>query len=162
MAIHKLYIDEFDETDYRLVAIHTTLEDYRLAYFINRNLPVNLKKSNNDIQIRSVLGENYFTRFTFEDKSRDNFWNLIQNKNSQTQTSSFTNSGLFSDTNTDFSTKVYLLPEYKNVDFFLKIENTDENFAITNIVNQLKKIERISTVYSLDAEKIKSKNNLIF
>ena len=31
MAIHKLHIDEFDEVDYELIAIHTSLEDYRLA-----------------------------------------------------------------------------------------------------------------------------------
>ena len=36
MVLHKLYIDEFDEIDYELIAIHTSLEDYRPAYFINQ------------------------------------------------------------------------------------------------------------------------------
>ena len=40
MAIHKLHIDEFDEVDYELIAIHTSLEDYRLAYFLNKKLPI--------------------------------------------------------------------------------------------------------------------------
>ena len=52
MAIHKLDLGEFDEIDYYLIAIHTSLEDYRLAYFINQKLPVNLSKSENEIQIK--------------------------------------------------------------------------------------------------------------
>ena len=51
MAIHKLDLGEFDEIDYYLIAIHTSLEDYRLAYFINQKLPINLSKSKNEIQI---------------------------------------------------------------------------------------------------------------
>ena len=35
MALYKLHIEEFDEVDYELIAIHTSLEDYRLAYFLN-------------------------------------------------------------------------------------------------------------------------------
>ena len=49
MAIHRLDLDEFDEIDYYLMAIHTSLEDYRLAYFINKNLPINLSKSKHEI-----------------------------------------------------------------------------------------------------------------
>jgi hypothetical protein len=37
MAIHKLDLGEFDKVDYNLIAIHTSIEDYRLAYFINQN-----------------------------------------------------------------------------------------------------------------------------
>ena len=51
MAIHKLDLGEFDEIDYHLIAIHTSLEDYRLAYFINQLLPINLCKNGNEIQI---------------------------------------------------------------------------------------------------------------
>ncbi|MPT36827.1 MAG: IPExxxVDY family protein, partial [Flavobacterium sp.] len=36
MAIHKLLINDFISEDYELIAIHSTLEDYRLAYFINQ------------------------------------------------------------------------------------------------------------------------------
>jgi hypothetical protein len=45
MATHKLDLGDFDEVDYYLIAIHTSLEDYRLAYFINQKLPINLSKS---------------------------------------------------------------------------------------------------------------------
>jgi len=33
MALIKLHLDEFDAVDYVLIAIHSTLEDYRMAFF---------------------------------------------------------------------------------------------------------------------------------
>ena len=161
MAIHKLHLEEFDEIDYQLIAIHSSLEDYRLAYYINQNLPINLKKENCNIQISNKEGETQFTRFVFED-SKDIVWNLIQNKNDVFVPSQNSNQGLFAETNNKFSTKIYLIPEFKNVDYFLKIENGEVNIDVSKITNCIKKIDRVSTVYAVEVEKIKSKNNLIF
>jgi hypothetical protein len=55
-----------------------------------------------------------------------------------------------------------LIPEFKKVDYFLKIENGEVNIDVSKITNCIKKIERVSTVYAVEVEKIKSKNNLIF
>ena len=161
MAIHKLHLEEFDEIDYQLIAIHSSLEDYRLAYYINQNLPINLKKENCNIQISNKEGETHFTRFGFED-SKDIVWNLVQNKNDVFVPSQNSNQGLFAETNNKFSTKIYLIPEFKKVDFFLKIENGEVNIDVSKITNCIKKIDRVSTVYAVEVEKIKSKNNLIF
>jgi hypothetical protein len=161
MAIHKLDLDEFDEIDYHLIAIHTTLEDYRLAYFINQHLPVNLSKSNEEILISIKQGETQFSRFYFDDE--DNFisWNLIQNKNEVIGQDEIINQDLFSNSSQEVATKVFLLPELKKVDYFLKIES-DDDLEIAGIVKKLKSIKSLSTVYVVETETIKSKNNLIF
>ena len=161
MTIHKLHIEDFDEIDYQLIAIHSTLEDYRLAYYINQNLPINLKKGNCNIQISNKEGETQFTRFVFED-SKDIAWSLVQNKNDVFAPSQNSNQGLFAESNNKFSTKIYLIPEFKKVDFFLKIENGEVKIDVSKITNCIKKIDRVSTVYAVEVEKIKSKNNLIF
>jgi hypothetical protein len=161
MAVHKLHLEEFDEIDYQLIAIHSTLEDYRLAYYINQNLPINLKKGNCNIQISNKEGETQFTRFVFED-SKDISWNLVQNKNDVFVPSQNSNQGLFAESNNKFSTKIYLIPEFKKVDYFLKIENGEVKIDVAKITNSIKKIDRVSTVYAVEVEKIKSKNNLIF
>ena len=124
MAIHKLDLDEFDEIDYHLIAIHTTLEDYRLAYFINQHLPVNLSKSNEEILISIKEGETQFSRFYFDDE--DNFvsWNLIQNKNEVVGQNEIINQDLFSNSSQVVATKVFLLPELK------KVEPASEGLAI--------------------------------
>jgi hypothetical protein len=161
MAIHKLDLDEFDEIDYHLIAIHTTLEDYRLAYFINQHLPVNLSKSNEEILISIKEGETQFSRFYFDDE--DNFvsWNLIQNKNEVIGRNEIINQDLFSNSSQVVATKVFLLPELKKVDYFLKIES-DDDLELAGIVKKLKSIKSLSTVYVVETETIKSKNNLIF
>ena len=161
MAIHKLDLDEFDEIDYHLIAIHTTLEDYRLAYFINQHLPINLSKSKEEILISIKEGETQFSRFYFDDE--DNFisWNLIQNKNEVIGQKEKINQDLFSNSRQEVATKVFLLPELKKVDYFLKIES-DDDLEIAAIVKKLKTIKSLSTVYVVETENIKSKNNLIF
>ncbi len=161
MALHKLDLDEFNEVDYYLIAIHTSLEDYRLAYFINQHLPINLSKSKAEILIRIKLGETQFSRFHFDDEDNLISWNLIQNKNEVIGKKEITNQDLFSNNSQEVATKVFLLPELKKVDYFLKIES-DTNLQITDIIKKLKTIKSLTTVYVVETETIKSKNNLIF
>ena len=162
MTVHKLHLEEYNEIDYQLIAIHTSLEDYRLAYFINQNLPIILKKSDSSIQINNKDGEIQFSRFIFDDEKASVYWNLIQNKNNMLVRSPNENQGLFAESSTKCSAKIYFIPEYNKVDYFLKIENTETAIDVLEITNQINKIERISAVYAVDVENIKSKNNLIF
>ena len=162
MTVHKLHLEEYNEIDYQLIAIHTSLEDYRLAYYINQNLPILLKKSNCTIQINNKDGESQFSRFIFEDEKASIYWNLIQNKNDILISSQTVNEGLFTESNNKFSTKIYFIPEFKKVDYFLKIENTESLIDVSEITTKINKIDRISAAYAVDVENIKSKNNLIF
>jgi hypothetical protein len=163
MAIHKLDLGEFDEIDYHLIAIHTSLEDYRLAYFINQKLPINLGKNKNEIQINIKEGETKFSRFYYHDAEKGISWNLIQNKSEVIQQKNDNRqNNLFSNISMEVSTKVYLLPEFKKADYFLKIENLEDDLNITAIQVLLNTIDSISTAYTVETNKIKSKNNLIF
>ena len=162
MAIHKLDLGEFDEIDYHLIAIHTSLEDYRLAFFINQKLPINLSKSKNEIQINIKEGETKFSRYYYHNIEKAISWNLIQNKGEVVQQKKDNGQNLFSNLTLEVATKVYLLPEFKKVDYFLKIENLDETMNGTKIQTALNSIDNISAIYTVETNKIKSKNNLIF
>lgn len=161
MGVLKLSLDEFDEVDYQLIAIHTSLEDFRLAFFINRQLPIILKKCNHEISVKTKDVEAAFSRFIFEDETKDMFWTLVENAK-QVSVMNPNQDTLFGDNNPNGSVAVYLLPELKKVDFLLKIENAASNFSANEVVKKLNQIDWISTVYEVDAQKIKSKNNLIF
>lgn len=161
MAIHKLNLGEFDEIDYYLIAIHTLLEDYRLAYFINQKLPIILAKSSHDIPVSNKEGETFFSRFSYADTENEVNWDLVQNKNEITHITKNAPQNLFSDVAIEITTKVFLLPEFKKVDYFLKIENND-CVDIIAVQNTLNTIENVSTVYHIDTNQIKAKNNLIF
>lgn len=162
MAIHKLDLGEFDEIDYNLIAIHTSLEDFRLAYFINQKLPIILSKSKDEVQINIKEGETNFSRFYYYDLERAISWNLIQNKNEVSQQKKDTLQNLFSNVAMEITTKVFLLPEFKKADFFLKIENTEDAMDVSKIKTILNTIDNISAAYTVDTNQIKSKNNLIF
>jgi hypothetical protein len=148
MAIHKLDIGEFDEIDYNLIAIHTSLEDFRLAYFINQKMPINLSKSKDEVQIKIKEGETHFSRFYYKNEVSQQKKDTIQN--------------LFSNITMEIKTKVFLLPEFKKADYFLKIENIDDTIDVSKIKIILNTIDSISAVYIVDTNQIKSKNNLIF
>ena len=162
MAIHKLDFGEFDEIDYSLIAIHTALEDYRLAYFINQKLHVNLNKSIKEIQITDKEGEVHFSRFHYYEKKKDISWDLIQNINEVIQQKREDNQGLFTNFDIEVAKKVYMLPEFKKVNYFLKIENSEDNTNLLEIQSELNSIDQIAANYIVDINKIKSKNNLIF
>ena len=162
MAVLKLHLDEFDEVDYNLIAIHTTLDDYRLAYLINQKLPVILSKSKEEIGVTVKEGEALFSKFIYDDLNNGILWTLIANKNEITIRKKSTGQNLFLNTDVEIATKVYLLSELKKVDYFLKIENNGDTFDVEQIVKSIKSINRIAAVYAVVPEKIKSKNNLIF
>jgi hypothetical protein len=160
MAIHKLSIDDFITIDYGLIAIHSPLEDYRLAYFINRELAILLEKSAEDISYSIREGESGFSRFIYED-GNETLWSLVQNRNIIVSTQPGTQS-LFGPEGMDITTSAYLLPEFKKVDYILKIENTPDLFALDTVVANLLSVKHITTAYTIDHNKLKSKNNLIF
>lgn len=162
MAIHRLLIDDFVTVDYGLIAIHSSLEDHRLAYFINRELSILLEKSPNDIWVTINEGESCFSRFIFEDPGNDSAWNLIQNRTRITSLQSNTTTSLFEDTELPVETSVFLMPELKTVDYVLKIEHIPASFETDDVVEKLLTINQIATAYTIDHKKLKSKNNLIF
>ncbi len=162
MGVFKLQIDDFDEVTFELIAIHSTLEDYRLAFFLNQKLPILLEKNKKPIEVMTKNGEVCFTKFSYFDIDLDLDWNLFQNKNEIEIVETNNQQNLFMYTEMAISNTIYMLPEFKKVDFFLKIENQNSNINVLEIISKIKKIKSISTVYLVENQNIKSKNNLIF
>lgn len=160
MGVHKLILDDvFDESVFTLIAIHCTIEDYRLAYLLNKFLGINLVRKKTDLDFNQ--GKSSYSIYNWEDKKRLITWNLISNI-CKTNDYIQTNSGLLFET-TQSITKTYnFLPELKNVNYLLKI---DDEFHINkekHIINVMLSIPQIATAYIIDQNQIKSKDNLIF
>ncbi len=157
MAIHKIQINDFISDDYELIAIHSSLEDFKLAYSLNVVLGIQLSKSLSYVEIAIPEGKSAFINYIFDDKKNDIVWTLIENKatiiNSNKQTSS-----LFE----QIDITVFLLPEFKKTDYLLKIENIDYGFESESIIEKIQEIKNVTTAYTIDITNLKSKNNLIF
>ncbi|CAM4132935.1 IPExxxVDY family protein [Flavobacterium antarcticum] len=160
MKIIKLSLSEFDAIDYDLIAIHTSLEDYRLAYFLNKKLPILLTKSSEFIAFETQNGAAFFSKFSYLVEDTEEEWTLIENKDELIELEPMASKDLFSEEQPKITSNVYFLPDLKKVDFLLKIENTF--LDINDIVSSLNEITKISTAYLVDLENLKSKNNLIF
>jgi len=59
-----------------------------------------------------------------------------------------------------------LITEYREVDYFLKIEqdgsDSERQAENENIISKLLAISKVITAYTVETQKLKSKNNLIF
>ena len=160
MAVRKLSLSDFDAIDYDLIAIHTSLDDYRLAYFLNQKLPILLSKSSEFLEFKTSNGIAYFSKFSFVEKDTEEEWTLIENKDELLDIVYDIPVDLFSQKKEKITSNVYLLPEFKKVNYFLKIENT--NLRLIEILSHLNSIHQIATAYVVDVDNLKSKNNLIF
>ena len=152
MAIHKLNLEDFDQIDYNLIAIHTSQEDYKLAYKINQKLGISLFKNEKEITVEIQEQTTFFSRFTFEDEENMMVWDLIQNKQKIELPVLKKIIDLFE--NKNFMRKISLVSELKTVDFLLKIEY-DSQINIKNIINKINKIDSISAVYQVNMQAIK-------
>ena len=70
--------------DYKLIALHTHLEDYQLAYFLNKTLHLQLAKTKGKACLTMPSG-GQFSYYTWEDTSTDITWHCIANKLQDTQ-----------------------------------------------------------------------------
>ena len=157
MAIHKIQINDFISDDYELIAIHSSLDDYKLAYAINKILDTRLIKNESNIEIAIPEGKSAFSNYIFDDEKSDVQWSLIENK-----TTIVTSKKKVAQLFDQVDITVFLLPEYKKADYLIKIENIDYGFDADEIIDTILKIKNVTTAYSVDTTNLKSKNNLIF
>ncbi|WP_456378730.1 IPExxxVDY family protein [Lutibacter sp.] len=143
------------EDDYLLVGIHSTEEDYRLAYLLNKHLKTKLIRFKHPLDFKDSNAE--FPLFEYKDVNNFMNYYLINNKYSQLVNNQ--QEGLFEG---NYSTIAYLIPEKKNVDFFLKIEGCNQQNFVNSVVDKLNNIQQIITSYSMEPNTLKSKDYLIF
>ena len=154
MALHKLLVDDFNDDTYALIAIHCRVEDYRMAYLINKQLGVNLVRRPKDLDL-NYTSSNY-ALFDWYDEPNDEDWYLVANVCKKEEESLSSTGMLFSD---DLKvTKTYnLVPEMSQVDYFLKISNDRCQVNTKLIGDKLQQIPQVITNYNVELSKVKSK-----
>jgi len=160
MAVHKLILDDvFDEVLYTLIAVHCSLEDYRLAYTLNKHLGINLTRKPLDLDYDR--GKSTYSIFEWEDGKQLITWSLVSNVCTTESYQEINYKSLFE--NQEKVTKTTnLIPEYKRVNYFLKIDYKFNYSKEKYILDSILKIPQIVTAYSIDTNQLKSKDNLIF
>ncbi len=161
MAVHKLLITELEEDDYFLLAIHCSLEDYRMAYVLNKYLGTCLKRMKLDLKAGATTPLS-FSWYQWYDKRYGITWNLINNQ-SHTDADHILfdkETPLFLELESISMAKGNFIQEYPKADYFLKIDKEAE--APRKILADLNTIPQIITAYTVDTRSLKTTHHLIF
>lgn len=146
---------EYDH-DYTLIGIHSVLADYRMAFFLNHYLNIQLRRFKDDLDFKSRNCS--FPLYKFEDETAFTTWSLIANKHVFTENVRAGGGNLFPE-----ETKIsYLIPEKKRVDYFIKINGLKDDTELNTVLNGINKINNIMATYAVDPMDLKSRDNLIF
>jgi hypothetical protein len=156
MVTYALNINEFSTNDFALIAIHTVLSEYQLAYLLNKHLHIKFSKASYDLDFTQKKNQASYTVYEYTNTELDYDWFLIANVCKSTIKTASTNLFIESDSISR------LIPEKKKVDFFLKIEGGFDFDYIVKTIEIINRIPQIITSYEVEVESLKSKDFLIF
>ena len=144
----ELSVDSFD-----LIALHSNMECYALAYHLNQVAQVLLVRVKEDLE----NGTSSYPLFEYKDEMNGEEWYLVSNVVQEEETQK--SEGLFRNSISVKSS--YLLSEKKEINYFLKVYPED-TIDIDKTVTAIRSIPRVSMAYQIDVDQLKSKRNLIF
>ena len=155
---HKLNLNQFSE-NYYLIAIHSDLDEFRLAFFLNDKLSIGLIRKNIDI----ILHENKsnYSIYEYLDEAMFLKWIFFSNKSlvaEKTRNNELLN--LFSQGNI-VQNEISLINQPKGVDYFLVIENVKNKIYVEKVLKKISEIRGVITAFISD-KKLENKENLIF
>ena len=153
MQVYSLDIDDFNEDNYTLIGIHTALEDFKLAYLLNKNLDTHFSKANYSLDFESNASFS-----VYNDINEEYGFELYLISNSYTEERINASDTIVLAT----ETKTYLIKKKKKVDYFIKIVGEPTQETIYKTVNQIKQINQVVTSYTVELDSLKSKQFLIF
>ncbi len=139
--VRKKVLDIGYDYDFLLAAIVSPVKDYMICWHLNRQLGFDLVRQQ-DLEInflnRKKLG--YFSCFEYKDLANHVSFVLLSNK----------------------SGGEWLIPELEKVDYFLMLRDNIEAVALKPIIESIKGIAVVQTVFEVDHHDLRSKQNLIF
>jgi hypothetical protein len=142
MAKNKLDISY--EIDFDLIAINASVKEYKLAWVLNKSLGWNLaKKKNIEIEFtgnKNLSVSNYFYKTEYQS------FRLLKNR--------------AEDLEEQFN--AFLIPELKNFDYFVMLENESDSFDLNSFISKIKQIPFVQFAVIVDTAALKSRDNLIF
>ncbi len=128
--------------DFELLGIVSPIREYRMAWLVNQELELNLVKAD-DLELEFLNAEKLEIAQYFLSLPHG-FIQLLKNKaiNSTQQLA-------------------YLIPEQKNLDYFLLVKDETEELDLINFVKKLSRNPLVQSIVRIDISKLKSKENLL-
>lgn len=142
MSKKSLYLDLDFDYDFELISIVSSYRDYRICWHLNQQLGLDLafKEELKLEKAQKRKASAYFNLYAYTDELNKTQYYLVSNK----------------------SAGEFLVPELKEVDFFLQFSGGNSPLEKDKIVQTLKGLSVIEAVFATDPASLKSKQNLVF
>lgn len=154
--------------EYSVIAIKTVLDDYQLAFKLNKHLNTYFvrHKIDIDVQGKSENQLSYYSHFSYQNEEEMEEWHLISNKyNTENQLEEEVeekSQDLFSQNNQATQITNYFIPEKKEVNYLLRLDYIENKKRFDDLISMIRSIPTITTAYSIEYNALRSKRNLIF
>ncbi|NNC94781.1 MAG: IPExxxVDY family protein [Chitinophagales bacterium] len=127
--------------DFILIGIASHEKDYKICWLLNNSLKLDFTKSDDlEFDDKKEGKKNLFCKFSFEDEFNRIQYFLLGNKNNAN----------------------ILLPQWKEMDYLLKIAGNIQDIDQDEIVKKLNSINTVQLAVSIDLKSLKTKDYLIF
>jgi len=141
MKKNKLIADV--DFDFSLLAIASQMKEYKLAWMINRDLGIHLVKQK-DV-IFQFLGNDKLCISNY----------LYQTEHSRVRL-------IYNQSTAEATPGQFLIPELKQFDFLMIIEGFEDSFVTREVREVIRTIDGVQMVNLIEADQLKSRDNLIF
>lgn len=130
--------------EFHLIAIVSSLKEYKLAWHLNNQFDIDLEKKEDVFLEFNKGGKIFISNYLFE--TNTGTIQLLKNKP------------------LDFSNiaNPYLLSELKNYDYLLKLEGEIHEMGVEDFHSGLKVVNNVQFISTINVENLKYKDNLIF
>lgn len=130
--------------EFHLIAIVSSLKEYKLAWHLNNQFDIDLEKKEDVFLEFNKGGKIFISNYLFE--TNTGTIQLLKNKS------------------LDFSNiaNPYLLSELKNYDYLLKLEGEIHEMGVEDFHSGLKVVNNVQFISTINVENLKYKDNLIF
>lgn len=134
-------LTDVPDASFELIGISSHENDYRLSWAINSQLNINFNRIDNfSVKDEKTQLRKEFSQYEYNDEEALIKLLLLSNR----------------------SENGYLLPELKNMDFFIVLlGETDKNY-IQNFVKELQKVNIVSIATQIEISSLKSIKKMIF
>ncbi len=142
MAKNKLTVTY--DFDFTLIGLNSNVKPHKIAWFLNNNEELNFSKTD-DLIIEFNKDKNIqITQFLHEDEFSK--YRILKNR-AEASEASF---------------DAFLLPELKQFDYLIILENESTTFDENVFYNKIRQIPFVQFAIKVDLRTLKSRENLIF
>ena len=140
-------LDEIDENNFSLIAVHSSCEAYRLAFLLNSKCQCRFTQTK--FKKKGLPTDSYFVTYEWIDLIKGIEIRLFSNRCLKFRDKLQKGSGLFDIPETK---ELYLVQDLKDVDYIIKIDSGIEG---QTMIEKMESIDQVSYRYLIDQSKLK-------